>query len=320
MKNEPVKCLPSEADPRSRHLAGLFAIVGVVTLVLVGCGKSTGGGPTKTEAPPGHEQVNAPVQSNPTSGPASNSSASEPTVSSGGDEAGAPSGASAPVPKTRTVAEIKAAAEGGEANAQMELGMMYLEGRGFPRNVAAGREWFKRAAESGHPEGQFKLARLLRGDGINWYKANDECFGWMKKAAEAGHPGAQFLLAKMYTRPFFGTNQRADPDAALKWYRAAAAGGDSGAQLTLAQNCEQRDYVESLTWYLIASQNPLPDGEGNIHDQFAGARADSLSKKMLPDQLAEAQRKVEEFDAQVKKTVTAILNDWPRSPKQKKTP
>lgn len=48
----------------------------------------------------------------------------------------------------RSIAELKAAAEKGDPEAQLELGKAFEYGRGVPRDYVEAEKWYKRAAET----------------------------------------------------------------------------------------------------------------------------------------------------------------------------
>lgn len=54
-------------------------------------------------------------------------------------------------------------AEGGNAEAQYTLGMMYRAGRGVPHDYKEARKWYLLAAEQGHPVAQFYLGWMYAG-------------------------------------------------------------------------------------------------------------------------------------------------------------
>ncbi len=56
-----------------------------------------------------------------------------------------PSGGGAP--KTNDIEALKAAANGGDADAALKLGDIYLNGRGVPKNFVEAETWHKKAAE-----------------------------------------------------------------------------------------------------------------------------------------------------------------------------
>ena len=54
--------------------------------------------------------------------------------------------------------ELRARAEEGEPEAQVQLGFVYMSGRGVPQDDTEAARWFRLAAEQGDAEGQFHLA------------------------------------------------------------------------------------------------------------------------------------------------------------------
>ena len=58
----------------------------------------------------------------------------------------------------RSLVDIRARAEAGDAEAQKNLGVMYAIGEGMPQDDAEAVAWFRKAAEQGHAEAQFILA------------------------------------------------------------------------------------------------------------------------------------------------------------------
>ena len=52
------------------------------------------------------------------------------------------------------------AAEQGDANAQLNLGVMYRNGQGVPKDDSQAVNWYRKAAEQGHSEALFKLAKI----------------------------------------------------------------------------------------------------------------------------------------------------------------
>jgi hypothetical protein len=52
------------------------------------------------------------------------------------------------------------AAENGLAEAQAQLAVVYLQGLGVPRNPVEALKWSTKAAEQGHPQGQFNIGAM----------------------------------------------------------------------------------------------------------------------------------------------------------------
>lgn len=66
------------------------------------------------------------------------------------------------------IREYKLAAESGDLRAQLQLGLMYMDGDDVPQNYDEAVRWFREMAENGFAGGQYLLARMyLRGDVVD---------------------------------------------------------------------------------------------------------------------------------------------------------
>ncbi|KAJ3154959.1 hypothetical protein HDU86_004478 [Geranomyces michiganensis] len=87
------------------------------------------------------------------------------------------------------------AAIAGYPPAQCNLGVMYAEGQGgLPRDVLVAREWFRKSAEGGYPEGMWNLARTA-------WQCGDlkDARRWFARAGESGCVGAERYLRVLKT-------------------------------------------------------------------------------------------------------------------------
>ncbi len=80
-------------------------------------------------------------------------------------------------------------ANAGDADAMFNIGQAYKLGRVFPKDLAAARDWFRRAALKGHLPAQANLGILL-------YQAGEkpEATRWLKSAADRNEMRAQYVL------------------------------------------------------------------------------------------------------------------------------
>jgi TPR repeat protein len=84
---------------------------------------------------------------------------------------------------TRTLKDLVAAAQRGEARAQFELGRRHYHGNGAPPDQSAALRWFRRAADQGHVVARIYLAELAGEDGNR--QAGDAGFErWLKGAVD----------------------------------------------------------------------------------------------------------------------------------------
>ncbi|MDI6798231.1 MAG: tetratricopeptide repeat protein [Desulfatibacillaceae bacterium] len=84
----------------------------------------------------------------------------------------------------------------GDPAAQRNLGMMYENGQGLPKNLAEACRWYKRAADKGDVEASYRLGvHMANGRGIPQDKAG--AFVLLTKAADQGMVAAQKTLEKL---------------------------------------------------------------------------------------------------------------------------
>lgn len=183
--------------------------------------------------------------------------------------------------------EWKAAAEGGQAEAQFDLGVLYAQGLGVRRDLTQAEQWYRKAAEQGNAEAQFALGQMYaRGwgvprdtaDAMRWFQmANtpesegpstdwtvldgygvqqnyQQAAYWYEQAAQKGHPEAQYNLALLYAA---GKGVQRDDDQAVRWTRAAAGRGYAPAQAALGTRYAHghgmdRDDRRAYFWLTVA--------------------------------------------------------------------
>ena len=118
-------------------------------------------------------------------------------------------------------------AEKGDADAQFNLGQAYRLGRGVAINLALAKNWFERAAASGHLDAQTTLGLLL-------FQNGDQAAGlkWLKEAAEQGEPRAQLVYG---TALYNGDGVTQDRMLGYSYVSRAAGQGLAPARDTLAQ-------------------------------------------------------------------------------------
>jgi TPR repeat protein len=92
-------------------------------------------------------------------------------------------------------AEVRKEAEQGNAKAQYQLGMVYINGKGpgTPPDYVEAMKWFRKAADQGNPDAQFQLGSMCEnGSGVP--KDYAEAMKWYRKAAVQGNTDAQKYL------------------------------------------------------------------------------------------------------------------------------
>lgn len=125
----------------------------------------------------------------------------------------------------------------GFAAAQTNLGLLYYNGRGVPRDYTKAREWFEKAAAQEDANAQYTLGVMYdfeKGVPQNFATARQ----WYEKAAAQGHAGAQNNLGGLYE---YGHGVSKDSVRAYMWYNVAAANVTGDAQRDVA--AENRDEI-----------------------------------------------------------------------------
>lgn len=119
--------------------------------------------------------------------------------------------------------ELRKLAQGGDASAQNELGLLYYEGKGALQNHRKAKEWFDKAVEQGHTGAQVNLGTLyLRGEGAP--QSSQMALFWFSRAAAQEDALALAKLGLMYAQ---GRGVLQDFIQAHMWYNLSAAHGEA---------------------------------------------------------------------------------------------
>ena len=160
-------------------------------------------------------------------------------------------------------------AESGDLRSQYALAVLYEKRAGRdPALIGQAAEWYRRAAEQGHPGAQTNYASLLaRGHGV----AEDQKLAvyYWQLAARQDNVLAQYNLGLAYYR---GEGVVPDARRALAWFRRAADAGMADAQFAMGQMNAlgvgaARNSGRALTWFSMAEK------QGHVD---AGRQADRL--------------------------------------------
>lgn len=123
------------------------------------------------------------------------------------------------------VAEFKPLAEQGVAEAQVNLGNLYMKGLGVPLDYVEARHWYEQAARQGNATAESKLG-ILYYYGLGTQIDMSEAARWFGKAAEQGDASAQAVLGALYAS---GNGVDKDNAQAYFWYTLAAEQGNQNA-------------------------------------------------------------------------------------------
>ena len=117
--------------------------------------------------------------------------------------------------------ELRPLAEQGHAVAQYNLGLLYANGQGVPKDDGQARQWYEKAAAQGRADAQVNLGILYdygRGVPQDYKKA----VYWYRLSAKQGNDLAQRQLGLMYEH---GDGVPQDYVLAYMWYHLGAANG-----------------------------------------------------------------------------------------------
>ncbi|GMU91321.1 MAG: hypothetical protein AMXMBFR4_03790 [Candidatus Hydrogenedentota bacterium] len=220
---------------------------------------------------------------------------------------------------------LRSKADGGDADAQYELGTLYYRGEGVGQDFAEAAAWYRKAAEQGLADAQFALGEMYAVP-LGVPKDPAAVVEWFRRAAEQGHAQAQMSLAGIHAE---GRGVEQDLAEAAKWYRKAAEQGVAEGQFMLGHayysgRGVQQDLEEARKWYGLAAEQGLAEGQAGLAWMYYKGRGldpdpvraymwcilsadggiegaadmiESMNKEMTPEQIAEARRLAEDWKA-----------------------
>ena len=127
------------------------------------------------------------------------------------------------------------AAEAGNPQAELQLGLLYYQGLGVEQDREAALYWLYQSAKGGNRYAQFRLGQMYeKGEGapVNYKHAAY----WYGLAIESGESLAEVALAELYLD---GRGVERNRMRALRFFASAADAGNAHAQFKLAELYEQ---------------------------------------------------------------------------------
>ena len=182
---------------------------------------------------------------------------------------------------------VRKAAELGHGEAQVTLGMLYLNGNNVEQDFEAGLEWLRKAVESGNRQAISALDRYDRPEAYN-AAANKEfakkdqadkekVFRLMKHAAEGGLAASQSTLGFLYMN---GYGVLPDYQKGMEWFRKAADQGDENAVRSI-QKYESADGLflaaAGHNAYAQKTGTVCPDGYELLTRAIAAGSAEAIN-------------------------------------------
>lgn len=167
------------------------------------------------------------------------------------------------VPKNQSegLESLKRAASLGFAPAQYQMGRIYAESLGVIQDYTEALRWFEEAADQNHMPALLRLGNLYR-EGRAVEKDYKKALGYYKKAADQGDPEALNRIGMMYCNSQ-GVVQ--DMEVARKCLEEAANMGYAEAQFNLGLLFTleaSKDLPQAYRWFLIAGKNGSKQADG----------------------------------------------------------
>ncbi|RHZ67389.1 hypothetical protein Glove_301g66 [Diversispora epigaea] len=156
-------------------------------------------------------------------------------------------------------------AEGGDSDAQNNLGRCYSNGIGITKDEEKAFQWYLKSAEEGNLKGQFNIGNCNE-HGIGTVKDEGKAFKWYLKSAKGGDSDAQFNIGRFY---FNGIGITKDDEKAYYWYLKSAEGGNIKGQFNIGICNEHgigtvRDEEKAFQWYMKSAEGGYLGGQYNL--------------------------------------------------------
>jgi TPR repeat protein len=163
------------------------------------------------------------------------------------------------------------AAQRGHGQAQVELGFIYFNGTGTPRDLAAAYQWFDAAARNDIGLAQCMLGDFHR-DGLGGAPQDRAAaLRWYRKTADSSARCASKSQYELYVSYAGGLGVKKDLRQAVRWLQRSAEAGNPQAQRALAQVYQRgqgvaADPVLARQWLLRSREGVAPH-EDHEHDE-----------------------------------------------------
>lgn len=182
-----------------------------------------------------------------------------------------------PPAATAPLDRLTQAANGGNARAQLIVGLKYLEGAGVPANPTEAAKWLTKAADAGEPVAQYRLGGMYE-NGRGVAKDPVKAVRLYQAAANQGNGKAMHNLAVAYAE---GSGVKKDFAEASRWFLKAANLGVSDSQFNLAVLYEHgygvpQNQIDAYKWYAIAAAGG--DAESKNRMNTIGSQLDNEAR------------------------------------------
>ncbi|MBS7778364.1 tetratricopeptide repeat protein [Acidovorax sp. CCYZU-2555] len=172
------------------------------------------------------------------------------------------------------------AAQRGHGQAQVDLGFIYLNGTGTPKDMAQAFKWFDAAAANQMVLAQCMLGDFYRGGLGGAPQDHAAAVRWYRKTAGASARCASKSQYELYVSYAAGLGVKKDLGKAIEWLQRSADAGNPQAQraLGLAYRSGQgvaANPVLAKQWLLKSREGVAPheDHEHDDHEKGPGKTA-----------------------------------------------
>jgi len=159
---------------------------------------------------------------------------------------------------------VKEAAEQGDVNAMVELGLRVYRGHGVQKDPVTACKWFAQAAQKQHAYAKFALGRCIY-SGEGYAQDHAAAYSWFLVAAQQGLVVAMDVVADMCAN---GDGVQKSDSEAVAWYRKAADNNDPYAMTQLGLHLREGKGIawseaEAMQWFTkAATQHEYGSAEG----------------------------------------------------------
>jgi TPR repeat protein len=176
------------------------------------------------------------------------------------------------------IPQIKAAAEKGSVQEEVQLGAAYFMGRGVERDDKQAAYWYTKAANSGDPEAQRQIGYFYMA-GIGVDRDPSRGVRWFERAVAGGLVSAKVNLGVAY---LWGLGVREDDSLAAKYFQEAAAKGSGPGASFMGTLCVYgrgvpKDMAEARRWFELGSK--LHDARSELNLALMLSAEQSRSSK-----------------------------------------
>jgi TPR repeat protein len=186
--------------------------------------------------------------------------------------------------------QLRSLATKGNTKAQVNLGILYEEGRGVPQDYNEAVKWYRLAAEADSADAQFSLGAVTYyGQGVP--RDYQEAAKWFRLAADHGDAAAQGSLGLLYDN---GQGVQQSYKEAAKWYLLAAEQGSRSARNNLGLLYEHGrgvplNHIVSYCLYSLAATGRV------VSESHAAENRTRLNGVMSKGELESAQLLIDEI-------------------------